>query len=172
MEEVLLLGKLDAGRMACEPEPMDLRTVLARIVGDVLAATGGQCGIDFAYQPLESSALADERLLRHVFTNLLGNAVKYSEPGGRIEFAVQRRGDDALFTVRDRGIGIPEVDQPWLFNAFHRGSNVGQRQGTGLGLVIVKRCVDLQRGTIKIESTPGAGTTVSVTLPLFRAARG
>ena len=69
---------------------------------------------------------------------------------------------------RDRilGIGIPEADREWLFNAFHRGRNVGDRPGTGLGLVIVKRCVDLHSGQIKVDSKLGEGTVVTVRLPI------
>ena len=74
-----------------------------------------------------------------------------------------------IATIRDRGIGIPEADQEWLFNAFHRGRNVGDRPGTGLGLVIVKRCVDLHGGRIKVDSKPGEGTTVTVRLPKLPA---
>lgn len=70
-----------------------------------------------------------------------------------------------LFTIRDQGIGIPEADREWLFNAFHRGHNVSERPGTGLGLVIVKRCVDLHGG-INVESKLGEGTTVAVRLPI------
>ena len=71
-----------------------------------------------------------------------------------------------LCVIRDQGIGIPEADRERLFNAFHRGHNVGDRPGTGLGLVIVKRCVDLHRGRIKVESKPRGGTIVTVTLPI------
>jgi signal transduction histidine kinase len=69
-------------------------------------------------------------------------------------------------TICDQGIGIPKADQEWLFSAFHRGQNVADRPGTGLGLVIVKRCVDLHGGKIKVESNPGEGTIVTVTLPI------
>jgi signal transduction histidine kinase len=64
-------------------------------------------------------------------------------------------------------VGIPPADQEWLFNPFHRGGNVGNRPGTGLGLVIVKRCVDLLGGEIKITSTLGSGTQATVKLPMF-----
>ena len=73
----------------------------------------------------------------------------------------------AVFQVRDQGIGIPESDAEQLFQTFHRGSNVGERPGSGLGLVIVKRCVELHGGTISLESRAGSGTTVTVRLPLF-----
>ena len=73
------------------------------------------------------------------------------------------------FTVTDSGIGIPAADIDRLFSAFHRGQNVGQLPGSGLGLVIVKRCVDLHGGGIHVESQEGQGTKVTVKLPLFRS---
>ena len=99
--------------------------------------------------------LADERLLRHIFTNLLTNAVKYSDAGQVVQFDIASAGADIVCTIRDQGIGIPEADREWLFHAFHRGRNVGDRPGTGLGLVIVKRCVDLHGGKINVDSKPG-----------------
>jgi signal transduction histidine kinase len=107
--------------------------------------------------------------MRHVLTNLITNAVKYSQPGQPVELRVHADGVDLVCVVQDRGIGIPEADQQRLFNSFHRGSNVGQRQGTGLGLVIVKRCGELHGGSISLQSAPGQGTTVTVRLPVFRA---
>ena len=73
----------------------------------------------------------------------------------------------AVLTVRDRGIGIPEEDVPRLFQAFHRGRNVGETPGSGLGMVIVKRCVELQGGTIEFESRVGEGSTFIVRLPFY-----
>jgi signal transduction histidine kinase len=73
---------------------------------------------------------------------------------------------EIVCVVRDQGIGIPEADQEWLFSAFYRGHNVSDRPGTGLGLVIVKRCVDLHRGEIKVESKLAEGTVVTVRLPI------
>jgi signal transduction histidine kinase len=108
----------------------------------------------------------DERLLRHIFTNLLTNAVKYSDAGQVVQFEIVCAGGDIVCTIRDRGIGIPEADREWLFNAFHRGRNVGDRPGTGLGLVIVKRCVDLHGGTNKVDSKLGDGTSVTLRLPI------
>jgi signal transduction histidine kinase len=98
--------------------------------------------------------------------------LKYSSGPTPVEFGVECDRLDALFTVRDQGIGIPEADLHELFQAFRRGSNVSERPGSGLGLVIVKRCVDLHGGTIRLESKEGAGTTVTVRLPLFRTASG
>jgi signal transduction histidine kinase len=84
-----------------------------------------------------------------------------------VDFQVRREGSQAVCVVQDHGIGIPGPDQEWLFKAFHRGRNVGQIPGTGLGLVIVKRCVELHHGSISVQSAPGEGTTFRVQLPLF-----
>jgi PAS domain S-box-containing protein len=167
MEEVLLLGRFDAGRMEFEPAEMDLRALGNRTREEVLAATDRACEIDFRIDPGITNAKSDERLLRHIFTNLLTNAVKYSEPGSNVEFVIERRGRNAVCRVKDRGIGIPESDQAGLFKAFQRGGNVGQRPGTGLGLVIVKRCVELHGGEISVESKVGEGTTFTVTWLAF-----
>lgn len=166
MEEVLLLGRFEAGKMQCQPAPLDLGSFARRLVDEMLSATDRRCPIELEVVPA-GSAQADERLLRHIFTNLLTNAVKYSEPGHPVTFRIRVEEPDAICTVQDRGIGIPEPDLEWLFNAFHRGRNVGQRPGTGLGLVIVKRCVELHGGRIRVESRVGVGTTVTVRLPLF-----
>ena len=80
---------------------------------------------------------------------------------------MERDGVDAVCTVRDQGIGISEEDQKHLFKAFHRGGNVGTRPGTGLGLLVVKRCVELHRGNMQLVSKLGEGTTVTVRLPVF-----
>jgi len=80
---------------------------------------------------------------------------------------VDRDGREAVCEVRDHGIGIPEADQPRLFQAFYRGQNVDQRPGSGLGLVIVKRCLELHGGAIQLESKTGHGTKVTVRLPLY-----
>ncbi len=113
-------------------------------------------------------ARADERLLQHILTNLLSNAVKYSEPGACVRFVVERDRAEALCVIRDEGIGISEDDQQMLFTAFHRGANVGSRAGTGLGLLLVKRCVELHHGKVRIESKVGQGTKVTVRLPVFK----
>jgi signal transduction histidine kinase len=172
MEEVLLLGSIDAGRMEFKPASLDLRSFARRLVDEVLSATDRRCPIVLVSGDSPAEMLADERLLRHIFTNLLTNAVKYSEGGRSVHFELRTEGAEILSTIRDQGIGIPEADREWLFNAFHRGQNVGNRPGTGLGLVIVKRCVDLHRGTIQVESRLGEGTSITVRLPALKPGSG
>jgi PAS domain S-box-containing protein len=167
MDEVLLLARVEAGRMECRPTPLDLREFCAQVTTDVRVGMVDACPIALSTSPGMEGASGDESLLRHIFTNLLSNAVKYSNPGSVVQFKVARTGAEAVFVVRDRGLGIPKADQSQLFLTFHRGSNVGERPGTGLGLVIVKRCVELHGGTIDLQSKEGEGTTVTVRLPLF-----
>jgi signal transduction histidine kinase len=167
MEEVLVLSRLDAGRLDFQPAALDLNLFCRRVVDEILSATNRRCVIKLSLDSIPADARADERLLGHIFTNLLSNAVKYSEPGATVHFAVKRDGPNAVSVIRDRGIGISDGDQQQLFKAFHRGSNVGSRPGTGLGLLLVKRCADLHGGHVQLESKIGEGTTVSVRLPVF-----
>lgn len=168
MEEVLVLSRVESGKLACDPAPLDLRAFCGRLVEEVHSATARFCPIGLTVGPDCAAARADERLLRHVFTNLLSNAVKFSPPGAPVDFRVAREGDHAVCEVQDRGIGIPEADLPRLFSAFHRGRNVGQVSGSGLGLVIVKRCVELHGGSLRVDSKVGQGTSVTVRVPVFQ----
>jgi PAS domain S-box-containing protein len=166
MEEVLLLGSLDVGKMQFKPAPLELRTFVERLVDEVSSATNRRCPIKLSLCEIPPEIHVDERLLRHIFTNLLTNAIKYSDVGRAVRFEIGFAGAEIVCVIRDQGIGIPEADREWLFNAFHRGHNVADRPGTGLGLVIVKRCVDLHGGKIKVESQFGEGTAVTVRLPM------
>lgn len=167
MEEVLVLGMAEAGKLNFNPAPLDFGSLCRRLVEEVQSATNNKCPIEISAPAEARDAQADERLLHHVFSNLLSNAVKYSPVGKPVRLDIERDGDHAVCRVRDQGMGIPEADLERLFSAFYRGGNASQVPGTGLGLTIVKRCVELHRGRIKVESTVGRGTTVTVRLPLF-----
>lgn len=167
MEQMLLLGRVEAGKITFKAAPIDLPTLSRKIVDETHSATNRRCPVRFQYEGDLNGAMADESLLRHVFSNLLANAVKYSSEGTEVNFSVKRDRAFAVFTVQDRGIGIPAADHARLFEAFHRASNVGQISGTGLGLMIVKRCVELHRGEISFVSQEGQGTSFTVRLPLF-----
>jgi len=167
MEEVLVLSRLDADKLDFRPVTLDLTLFYRRIVDEVLSATNRRCLIELSLESVLPEAQADEQLLGHIFTNLLSNAVKYSEPGATVRFTIERDGLDAVCIVRDQGIGISEDDQQHLFKAFHRGGNVGSRPGTGLGLLLVKRCTELHGGKVQLTSRIGEGTTVIVRLPFF-----
>src|SRR6185503_5181249 len=169
MEEVLVLGRLESNRMTFRPAPIELRSFCQRVCDEIESATNKRCPIDLQMNGTPDQATGDESLLRHIFTNLLSNAVKYSAAGQHVEFALQRDGDRGVCRVTDHGCGIPEADRKRLFQAFHRGSNVQQIPGTGLGLLIVQRCVDLHGGELHFESVEGRGTTFTLRVPLFAA---
>lgn len=167
MEQVLLLGRAEAGKLTCKPLQIDLAEFSERIIDETQSISNRKCPITLVVENDLADARADEALLRHILGNLVTNAVKYSPAGEEVTLRLRREGPNAVISVGDRGIGIPEKDRERLFEAFHRCSNVGDTPGTGLGLVIVKRCVDLHSGTIEIESDVGKGTTFIVRLPAF-----
>jgi signal transduction histidine kinase len=172
MEEVLVLGRLETERVTFTPVDFAFRLFCQRVCDEIQSVTSGRCPIRLDMDGTPHQARGDESLLRHIFTNLLSNAVKYSPPGQDVQFILGRQGKDAVCQICDHGCGIPAADQGWLFQAFHRGSNVGQIPGTGLGLLIVQRCVKLHGGTITFQSAEGKGTTFTVTVPLFCAQAG
>ncbi len=167
MEQVLVLGGADAGKLAYVPEPLDLEAVCEKLIDESLSATVRKCPVEAVYGADLIGAVASESLMRHIFSNLLSNAAKYSPAGTPVEFQVRRDHRHAVFTVRDRGIGIPAEDQPKMFEAFHRAKNVADVAGSGLGLLITKRCVELHGGSIGFQSAAGEGTTFTVRLPVF-----
>jgi len=170
MADVLLFSRAEAGRMEFNPSALVLDAFCKQLVDEIQSATNRRCPIQLSVTGVNESARADENLLRHILTNLLSNAVKYSPAGSEVAFSVTRVEGDAVFTVRDSGLGIPGEDRRRIFTPFYRGKNVATIQGTGLGLVIVKHCVEQHGGTIEIESAEVGGTKVIVRLPLFSPA--
>jgi signal transduction histidine kinase len=167
MEEVLLYHKVEAGVSELNLEEHDLGGLCNLVANEVASATAHRCEIECKVGALPKARF-DDRLFRHIVVNLLNNAVKYSEPGCMVTLSVKRDGADAIVTVRDRGIGIPEEDQARLFVPFRRGANVGQRAGTGLGLSIAKRSADLHGGALEISSKVGEGTVAALRIPVFK----
>lgn len=168
MEDVLLLGRVEAGRLEFKPAPLDLAKLCHRIVDETHSAVNGGGKIALRLNGAATGATGDESLVLHLLANLLSNAVKYSPDGSPVEFTVTRAGDDAIFTIADQGRGIPAADRARLFESFQRGSNVGDTPGTGLGLLIAKKAAEVHGGSITFESAEGAGTTFTVTLPLYQ----
>jgi signal transduction histidine kinase len=166
LDNVLLVSKVEAGKLQIRPAPIDLAQFCCGLVEEMQLIAGNTHTINFISQGQCTNVCLDERLLRHILTNLLSNAIKYSPQGSTVEFNLVCSRVAAIFTIKDNGIGIPEADQAQLFQSFHRGSNVGTTSGTGLGLTIVKKSVDLHGGEIAVTSEVGAGTTFTITVPL------
>jgi signal transduction histidine kinase len=124
------------------------------------------CTLDLPSEPV--IVKADPQLVRQVITNLIDNAVKYSPEEPRVEVKVAPAGEEALTSVRDFGIGIPEEEQAHIYERFYRASNVGSRSrnGMGLGLFITRDIVQRHGGRIWLESAPNAGSTFYFTLPV------
>lgn len=114
------------------------------------------------------TVVGSEQGFGRIFINLIGNAIKYTPVGGMVSVRMERRGEEAVVSIEDSGIGIPDVDLPHLFEEFYRASNAKEAgiQGTGLGLAIVKDLVERYGGHLSLHSRAGEGTKVTVTLPL------
>jgi len=166
LDDVLVMGKVEAGKLRFIPAPIDLDKFCRDIVEELRLSAGAKHSLVLTVQGDATQAHMDETLLRHILSNLLSNAIKYSPPGSIIQFELACRDGQAVFQINDQGIGIPPEDQAHLFETFHRAANVRNIAGTGLGMAIVKRSVDLHGGTIDVASQIGVGTTVTVSLPM------
>ena len=169
LEDILSIGQGESGRLEFNPEPLNLTEFCRGLVEELQIATPNHERIIFqvtSQVKVLNGLMFDEKLLRQILSNLLSNALKYSEDDTKIDFNLNWDNEGAIFLVRDRGIGIPQFDLEHLFKSFHRGQNVGLIPGTGLGLAIVKNAVELHGGKIEIDSQVGEGTTVKIAIPL------
>lgn len=166
LDDVLLIGKAEAEKLEFNPTPVPLEQFCHDLVEEMRMSASSKHSIIFTSQAQPITANVDEKLLRYILSNLLSNAIKYSPKGGDIDLSLFIEARKATFSIRDRGIGIPAQDIEQLFHSFHRGSNVENISGTGLGMSIVKQCVDLHSGEISVTSEVGIGTTFVVTLPI------
>ncbi|MBD2043259.1 ATP-binding protein [Microcoleus sp. FACHB-672] len=173
LEDVLFIGRTDAGKLPFNPLPLNLTQFCSQLVAEIQLCVTSNHKIHFVeihpniLTTSDVPACMDEKLLRQILSNLLSNALKYSAEGGEVRLELICQECEAIFQIKDQGIGIPDEDITHLFESFHRAKNVGNIAGTGLGLAIVKRCVDLHEGEISVASKVGVGTTFTVTLPLM-----
>jgi signal transduction histidine kinase len=166
LNDVLVFGKGEADRLEFNPSSDNIVEFCAEIVEDIKASQAKNHDMQFSSSMITEIISFDAKLVRQIITNLMTNAVKYSPEGSTI--LVKLKADDQYCSllVEDKGIGIPESDQPHLFEPFHRARNTGDIQGTGLGLAIMKKAVDLHGGEILVESIPDEATCFKVILPI------
>ena len=167
IEDILQLSRIESRRLDLEPMPLN--------VAELAHATLRDLAPRLAEKQLEAEvkdqgavpAHADRRALEQVLLNLLDNAIKYTDAGGRIVVSIQGRASHVRVEVADTGIGIPAHDLPRIFERFYRVDKARCRDlgGTGLGLSIVKHLVLALGGDVFVESEPGRGTRVAFTLP-------
>jgi signal transduction histidine kinase len=174
INEILDLSKVEAGRMELELGLVSLPDVLRDALAMVRErAERHRLTLELEIADGVPTVLADELKLKQVALNLLTNAVKFTADGGAIAMSAQFVGDEVRVTVRDTGIGIPEQDQDRIFEAFQRGDRRSHTstEGTGLGLTLSKRIVELHGGRVWLTSRVGAGSTFGFAIPADRLSR-
>jgi GAF domain-containing protein len=169
INDILDLSKIEAGRMELELSRFHLPSAIGNamtLVRERAQRHGIQLGQ--AIDPALGEVEADERKVKQILLNLLSNAVKFTPDGGRVDVTAQLDTDKVEIAVRDTGVGIAPEDQAQLFEEFKQVGRDGARkaEGTGLGLALTKKFVELHGGAIRVQSAPGAGATFTVSLPL------
>jgi signal transduction histidine kinase len=169
INDVLDLAKIEAGKIEVRPDNVDLRALVAQVVAAMSPLTvEKQIAIDLEISPLPDLLFTDSGRLTQVLYNYLSNAVKFSPRGSRVCLRIQPEGADAVrFEVEDHGGGIAPEDLPKLFQPFGQlaAGKAPEHQGSGLGLALTKRLVELLGGTVGVTSTRGAGSLFHATLP-------
>ncbi|RUT00419.1 hypothetical protein DSM106972_075470 [Dulcicalothrix desertica PCC 7102] len=166
LNDVLTIGEVDLKMFKADIKPINLSDFVHDLIEEICLTSEQHRKIAFKFYGGYNDVYVNENLIRHILINLLSNAVKYSSPENDINFTLRCQDGEAIFTIQDKGIGIPCEDKEKLFGLFQRASNAKDIPGTGLGLAIVKKCVDLYAGSVELESEVGAGTTVTVKLPI------
>lgn len=167
INDLLTLVKTDKGSETLIIAPVELHTLIRKITGTV-APIARSKHITISYEYDEITIQGDELRLQQVFTNLIDNAVKYSPNDTTVTVKLTQSLNHAVILVSDQGIGISQKDLTHIFERFYRVDKARSRQagGTGLGLSIVKQIIEQHKGSIEVKSTPGEGTSFTVTLPL------
>ncbi len=174
INDILDLSKIEAGRMELELSSFSLPSAISNamtLVRERAQRHGVQLGAEI--DPRLGLVRADERKVKQILLNLLSNAVKFTPEGGRIEVSARLGAERVEVAVKDTGIGISAEDQAKLFEEFRQvGADAARKaEGTGLGLALAKRFVELHGGAIRVQSAPGEGATFSFSLPLAAAER-
>jgi PAS domain S-box len=165
LEDFLSLGRLDEGKVVAQYGDFDLK----ELISDTIEALKGllKNGQEFVYDHTgDSAACSDKKLLKNIMINLITNAIKFSGEGTKVVIKSAIHDGRAEVSVADSGIGISPADQEHLFSSFFRGKNATNIQGTGLGMHIVKRYLDLLKGDIHVQSELDKGTTITFTIPV------
>jgi PAS domain S-box-containing protein len=167
LEDFLSLGKMEEGKIQLNPElltPAELRDELEAVIQEMQRLTKPFQQITHTFTVTEDCNV-DRKMLRHIMTNLISNAIKFSPEGSSVDVSCENRKNELIFTIQDTGIGISEADQKHLFERFFRAENASNIQGTGLGLHIISRYLDLVDGHIELASKLNKGSTFIVHIP-------
>jgi PAS domain S-box-containing protein len=165
LDDLLLAGKIEEGKLPYTPDRFALLDFLKRCCREVQPDLAVPPRIEIGFRDAGLGITADEGLLHHILNNLLENALKYSPPDTVVELGVEAGPDSLTLSVRDRGIGVPEAERKFLFDAFSRASNVGDKPGSGLGLFIAQKCAQAHGGQLRYAPQPD-GSVFSITIPI------
>ncbi|MDJ1169226.1 PAS domain S-box protein [Roseofilum sp. BLCC_M154] len=166
LDDILTINRAEAGKLEFDPQPLNVPQFCRQLLEEIQLSAGHQYGLKFICSQDSAWVNLDEKLLRSILSNLLSNAIKYSPIGSDVQLRLTVEPQEIVFEISDRGIGISPEDRDKLFEPFQRGQNVGNIPGTGLGLVVTKKCVELQGGTLEVDSQLNLGTTLTVILPI------
>ncbi|MRX47454.1 sensor histidine kinase [Pedobacter puniceum] len=165
MNDVLILGKIESGKIELDVEEVDFVANLSKFSTNNINITDSNI-IKLFVKGTPKKVKMDWKLMEHVFTNLLSNAIKYTKDNQKSpEILINFHSKDVEVTIKDYGIGIPKDDLKLLFQPFKRASNVGNINGTGLGLILVKYFVELHKGEVSVISEENVGSSFTVKLP-------
>lgn len=166
LNDFLSISKFDEGKIRANPEAINTDDMVKEIYEEMKALLKPGQVINLNNRTSGLTLFNDPKIIKNIFLNLLSNAIKYSKEGSEIFWSVDAQNGKLYFEVRDQGIGIPEEDQKYLFDRFFRASNATNIEGTGLGLNIVKKYLELLGGHITFKSVYGTGTTFNVEIPM------
>jgi len=165
VSNILKLNKLENQEILSEAHSFDLSEQLRRCALSYEELWESK-NINFNSELEEISVCYDETMLEIVWNNLLSNAIKFTNPGGSIFLKLKSSDGHALISINDTGCGMDEETQKHIFDKFYQGGSSRSQEGNGLGLALVKRTIILLAGTIKVESSPGKGSTFIVSLKI------
>ncbi len=168
LDDTLLFAQAESDRINFDPKPLELVKFCHNLVAEMHMSLSDK-RINFVTNFEVINASFDAKLLDYILKNLLENAIKYSPNNRMIDLILTYQEKYIIFQVKDQGIGISTRDKQRLFEAFYRGSNIGNIPGNGLGLSIIKTLVDLHGGQVNLESQVDKGTTITVMLPFKEA---
>lgn len=169
MNDFLSLGSLEEGQVKVVYSSVELKSFLTEAISELQGLTKRGQEIQLHFVGEETSIVTDRQMLTNILRNLVSNAVKYSSEGSRIDVHADVDGHELILRVSDEGMGIPQQEQSEIFKRFYRAENATNIQGTGLGLNIVKKYVNILKGTISFKSRLNEGTTFTVSLPAREA---
>jgi signal transduction histidine kinase len=165
LEDILIIGKSESQKLQFNTIKQDLVHLVKNIVLDYQLTQEEEREVIYKISMDKIILNVDPKWIKHIILNLLSNALKYSKSPDSTIIEIRQEENEVILSVTDQGIGISKKDQESLFEPFHRGENVGNVQGTGLGLSVLQTAIDLHKGKIKVESKLNHGSTFIVSLP-------